>query len=65
MNSASEAYEQKMLLTLTPEQRASYLADKLEKRRIKAMEDLAESNLSCPCSAKPGRCLAISRIWIE
>ena len=44
MNAANEVYEQKMLLTLTPQQRASYLADKLEKRRIKAIEDLAESN---------------------
>lgn len=44
VTAAAEAYEQKMLLTLTPEQRAAYLADKLERRRIKAIEDLAESN---------------------
>ena len=41
---AVEQYEQKMLLGLTPEAREKYLADKLEKRKIKALEDLAESN---------------------
>lgn len=42
--SAIDAHEQKMLLSLTPEAREKYLADKLEKRKIKAIEDLAESN---------------------
>lgn len=41
--SAIDDYEQRMLLKLTPEAREKYLADKLEKRKIKAIEDLAEA----------------------